>query len=71
MVLGACGGGGRDRWGQGQLDVALVYTAFPECASPDWGEGGGNPSTSPLGSRSRAAGFLSWCSGEIIKSSYY
>lgn len=51
------------------MDAALVYMAFPERVRWDLGEGGGNPSISLLGSRSRAAGFLSWCSREIIKSS--
>ena len=69
MVLGAVGVEVGIDGGQGQLDAALVYMAFPEWVYWDRGEGGGKPSPSPLGSRSRAAGFLSWCSGEIIKSS--
>lgn len=51
VVLGAAGGGGRGRrdGGQGQLDAALVYMAFPERVSWDLGGGWWEPEHIPIG----------------------
>lgn len=58
--------------GAGAVGCGPWMNGVPRPREPKSGRVGvddGNQSTSPLGSHSRAAGFLSWCSREIIKSS--
>lgn len=74
VVLGGLWGVEVGRMGAGAVGCGPCMNAVPRLrelkSGGDGGWGGwadGNQSTSPLGSHSRAAGFLSWCSRELIE----